>query len=77
MLRAKGKDIQDVTIEEWYMFLLTFAQPRGRCKYRTGKKGICPKSANTYVYQLKNLLKAEYALPESHFEEWSWEQFRY
>ena len=32
----------------WMAWIIEFTEGKGRCTYRTGKKGICPKSARTY-----------------------------
>ena len=72
-LATKGKTVQEVTSKEWFLFLVSFAEGRGKCVYATGEKGICPKTASTYTFQLKVLLEQEFTVSVDKL----WPDFQY
>ena len=38
-------EIDKVLPDQWMTWIVEFAEGKGRCTYRSGEKGICPKSA--------------------------------
>ena len=72
-LDLKGRTVLQITSKEWFCFLLSFAQDRGRCTYTTGEKGICPKTASNYTFQLKALLEMDFSIKVDSV----WPDFKY
>ena len=51
-------------------FLIIYSDGKGRCNYRTGKKGICPRTAFSYAAALRILLEERGMQIDSEWPMW-------
>ena len=56
--KISGENPDLIQPERWMTWIIEFSEGKGRCTYRSGEKGICPKSARIYFnLALKVVLK--------------------
>ena len=46
--KISGQNPDLIEPENWMSWIVEFSEGKGRCVYRSGEKGICPKSARVY-----------------------------
>lgn len=48
--------------EKWMTWIIEFSEGKGRCTYRSGEKGICPKTARVYFNLALKVVSKEWGL---------------
>ena len=60
--KVDGEDPDKILPESWMTWIVDFTENKGRCTYRSGEKGICPKSARVFFNLAMKTIKDVYGL---------------